>query len=150
MMYFEKGRFRLGAVSFMLPDQVYIDPEFETEIQNGFELLDSSQRYRVTIQGEHSEENSMTFLTETLVETSFHKLGPVVPIQVNGVRGHSLCYFSGAHNFYEARFDLPEVDGINCVVVLVKWKNGTFTHDSILKERIVEEVLASLRWVKNS
>lgn len=144
MMYYEKGRFRLGAVSFSLPDRVFIDPEFETEIQNGFEFLDPGQRYRVTIQGEYSEEDSMTFLTETLVESAFHKVGTVHPIQVNGVQGHSLCYFSGAHDFYEARFDLPEVDGINCVVVLVKWKKGTLSHESVLKEWIVVELIASL------
>ena len=70
MMYYEKGRFSLGSVSFLLPDQVYIDPEYEAEVQNGFELLDLEKRYRITIEGEYSEEDSATFLGDTLPEAS--------------------------------------------------------------------------------
>jgi len=147
MMYYEKGRFSLGAVSFLLPDQVYIDPEYEAEVQNGFELLDLEKRYRITIEGEYSEEDSATFLGETLLEASFHKLGPVEPIQYNGVCGHALCYNSGRHSYYEARFDLSEVEGINCLVVLVKWLKGELEHESILRERIVRELLGSLNLV---
>lgn len=145
MMYYEKGRFRLGAVSFALPDQVYIDPEYEAEIQNGFELLDLEKRFRITIEGEYSEEDSDTFLSETLPEASFHKLGSVESIQYNGARGHALCYYSGGYNYYEARFDLPEVEGINCLVVLVKWPKGELEHEVILRERIVRELLGGLK-----
>lgn len=144
MMYYEKGRFRLGAVSFCLPNKVFIDPEYEAEIHNGFELLDLEKRYRITIEGEHSEEDSATFLGETLPEASFHKLGPVEPIQHHGVCGHALCYNSGRYSYYEARFDLAEVEGINCLVVLLKWPKGEFDHETILRERIVRELLGSL------
>lgn len=144
MMYYEKGRFSLGGVSFLLPDRVYIDPEYEAEIHNGFELLDSEKRYRITIEGEQSDEDSATFLGETLPEDSFHKLGTVEPIQYNGVCGHALCYDSGRHSYYEARFDLTEVEGINCLVVIVKWPKGELDHESILRERIVRELLGSL------
>jgi len=145
MMYYEKGRFNLGSVSFLLPDRVYIDPEYEAEIHNGFELLDLDKRYRITIEGEHSSEDSATFLGETLPEASFHKLGSVEPIQYNGVCGHALCYNSGRYSYYEARFDLPEVEEINCLVVLIKWTKGEFDHEAVLRERIIKELLGSLK-----
>ena len=107
--------------------------------------MDLEKRYRITIEGEYSEEDSATFLSETLPEASFHKLGLVEPIQYNGVRGHALCYISGRYSYYEARFDLAEAEGINCLVVLVKWSKGEFDHETILRERIVRELLGSLK-----
>lgn len=66
MMYYENGRFRIGAVSFILPSPVFISPEMEMEIEIGFELLDPTGRVRVTIQGELSDDDSLTVLTEGL------------------------------------------------------------------------------------
>ena len=48
-------------------------------------------------------------------------------------------------SYYEARFDLAEAEGINCLVVLVKWSKGEFDHETILRERIVRELLGSLK-----
>ena len=47
--------------------------------------------------------------------------------------------------YYEARFDLTEVEGINCLVVLIKWQKGALDHEAILRERIVRELLGSLK-----
>lgn len=145
MMYYENGRFQLGGISFALPDRVCIDPEFEAEIQHGFELVDPGQRFRVTIQAEYSEEDSEQFLSQTLTPDAFHKLGKVAQMELGGIPGHSLEYESGGYSYFELRLDLPSQEEWNCVVVLVKWDRGTLTHEQVKRERILTELLESIR-----
>lgn len=146
MMYYEKGRFRLGCVSFALPDGIFIDPEFEMEIENGFELVDPDGRFRVSILGENCDESSLAFL-EALPIDSFHRLTEVQEISINGVSGHKVAYYSGCRSYLELRFDLPKRDGVNCLCVIMKCKKGVLHSEAMESERIFAELVNSIKLV---
>lgn len=143
-MYYEKGRFRLGCISFALPDAVFIDPEFEMEAESGFELKDPAGRFRIAILGQNCDESSLTFFTETLPLDSFHRLTEVEEISVNGITGYKMAYYSGQRSYLELRFDLPEKNGINCLCLIMKCKKGTLDIAAMEQERIYKELMSSL------
>lgn len=145
MMYYENGRFRIGAVSFILPGPVFISPEMEMEIEIGFELLDPTGRVRVTIQGELSDDDSLTVLTEGLPADTFHRIDEVKAVSINGVSGHQMAYYSGGKNYVETRLDLPSVKGVNCLTIIAKCRRDELDIESLRSERIFLELLNSIQ-----
>lgn len=107
MMYFAKGRFHVGNVSFALPDNCYLDPCPETEGTGVYIRSVENDHYAIMVAAEHDEGNYQESMQEFILQVSRNPI--FADYTVNNLTGFSALYRSSHHQYFEVRF--PAEDG---------------------------------------
>lgn len=148
-MYYENGRIEIGAVSFKIPNRVYINPEEKVEIAciEDIMFMDPDEQYLIWVAGWRNCEDSATYLNGLFEEPSCRKIGEVMPITLGGFQGHIVEYTGNKHatNYIEILLDIPEVKGFNALNILYRCDGGTRSHEEMRNEQIWKELLESIK-----
>lgn len=144
MLIYDNGCFKIGEVSFQLPNGVGIDTNSDELCGEGFHLYASDKSFSVQIDFKESDKNAYDAITRNFLPPfNYRKSGEVGAISVSGLRGYK-AHFEDDKSYHEEYiFDL-----INCearlldIYVLIPRKGG---YDEALKCRIVSEILESIK-----
>ena len=145
MLYYKNGRFRMDSVSYELPEDVYIDTEFQSVIATGFEIVDPEGCFRIHIKGEHWDENSYEFFEKIIFPFGYERLGKIEPVENNGMHGHKLWYQDSKFNYVEYRFDLPKGGKHANISIMLKADNTKITLSELENVPVFVTLMNSLR-----
>ena len=108
MLKHRNGRFYLGNVSFILPDEMYINPYCEVDIEAGFELVSSDKKLYLTVMGNEVADNAKEEIESIFDEEGcFEQVGEIESLDSGGLKGYCVKYLS-THCFnIECALDLP-------------------------------------------
>lgn len=108
MLKHNNGRFYLGNVSFVLPDDMYINPYCEVDIEAGFELISADGRTYITVMGNESADNAKEAIESIFDEEgTFEQLSDIQNIRVEDLNGYWVKYKSSKYINIECAIDLP-------------------------------------------
>lgn len=108
MLRHHNGRFYLGNVSFMLPDDMYINSYCEVDIEAGFELVSSDRKLYLTVMGNGSADNAKETIESIFDEEgTFEQLNEIQPVRVDALDGYWVKYKSSKCINVECALDLP-------------------------------------------
>ena len=109
MIQYKKGRFHYSGVSFVIPENYYIEPVTETISENTIELHSPDGNFILSFSIEETEESTIDTLYMLFDgKWGFSPLQTIKPLQIHGLVGHCAIYRGGKDQYYEARFSLPE------------------------------------------
>ena len=145
MLYYKNGRFRMDSVSYELPEDVYIDTEFQSVIATGFEIVDPEGCFRIHIKGEHWDENSYDFFEKIIFPFGYERLGKIESVENNGMHGHKLWYQDSKFNYVEYRFDLPKGEKHANISIILKADNTKITLSELENVPVFVTLMNSLR-----
>lgn len=109
MLLYKDGRFYGERVSFAIPEGFYVEDDRDVTDEYGFCAWDPEREYLCCWRfywdcGDTKEELAKWFCPDCGITP----LSEIAPIQINGLRGHSVLYQTRSEQYYEARFDLGE------------------------------------------
>lgn len=145
MLYYQNGRFKMDSVSYELPDGIYIDTEFQSEIATGFEIVDPDGKFRIHIKGEHWTENSYEFFEKVIFSVGYDRLGKIEAVENNGMHGHKMWYQDSKTNILEYRFDLPEGGKHANISIILKADNTKIPLSELENVPTLVALMKSLR-----
>lgn len=122
MLRFQNGRFDMGKASFVLPDGFYVESDIDITEGSTFCAWDSQQKYLFHWRYFWNWEGSAEELKKWfLPDCGLIPMSEIVPAAVNGLTGHMVLYRTHSLEYFEARFDLDEGEGL---VLRVEGKRG--------------------------
>lgn len=145
MLYYKNGRFRMDSVSYELPEDVYIDTEFQSVIATGFEIVDPEGCFRIHIKGEHWDENSYEFFEKIIFPFGYERLGKIESVENNGMHGYKLWYQDSKFNYVEYRFDLPKGEKHANISIILKADNTKIHLSELENVPVFVALMKSLR-----
>lgn len=149
MMYYAKGRFHAGNVSFMLPDNCYIDP-FPESVGPGVYIRSvENDHYAVTVAAQHDEGNYREAMKKFVCDISSTQ--EFADYTVNNLTGFSAMYRSARNQYFEVRFPIEgggenamdgEEDNVLVFVITAKTMPSI---EMIVQYPMVQQLLSSFR-----
>lgn len=145
MLRYKKGRFFSGSISFVLPDDSYlVMAEALTYFDNGIEFTCEDESVHVTVSLQNEESSAKFGLDAMLSGSSFVRLSDTCSIFAGELSGYYAFYKDKRYKYCEYRFDIPEKNYINTLIVLA-CVNKTDSIKKIQASAMIQALLDSLK-----
>lgn len=150
MLIYNKGRFSAGAVSFELPNGIGVDTGNDEICGQGFYLVTPDESFIVQIDIKESDNDAYEEFSHILDdETSYELTGKIEKFSVGGLNGYRAVYEDEDTLNEEYSFDLNECGDYTVLSVFVMIRKSCATYDANYKNRIVSELLSSIKASKH-
>ena len=144
MLLYKNNRFNIGGLSHAIPEDVYIDTNFERSLINGFAFKTLDKKIQVTIETGKGECEEY-FSSEEFRDNSFDVV-EISPFGYADIKGVSAIYYSKYSEYYEIRLNLPTPsDEESILIVLIEAKREVVPIKEAMKSESVINFLLSLR-----
>ena len=146
MLIYNNGRFSVGALSCERPNGIGVDTGNDEICGQGFYLSAPDDSFIVQIDIKESDNNAYDEFSHILDdETSYKLIGKIVNFAVGGLEGYKTVYEDEDTLNEEYAFDLNECGDYTVLDVFVMIRKGCATYDANYKNRIVSELLSSIK-----
>lgn len=146
MLIYNNGRFSIGALSFELPNGIGVDTGNDEICGQGFYLVAPDESFIVQIDIKQSDNNAYEEFSHIFDdETSYELIGKTEKYSVGGLDGYKAIYADEDTLNEEYTFDLNECGDYTVLDVFVMIRKGCATYDENYKNRIVSELLNSIK-----
>ena len=150
MLIYNNGRFSVGALSFELPNGIGVDTGNDEICGQGFYLSAPDDSFIVQIDVKESGNNAYEEFSHILDdETSYKLIGKIVNFAVGGLEGYKAVYEDEDTLNEEYAFNLNECGDYTVLNVFVMIRKSCATYDANYKNRIVSELLSSIKASKH-
>lgn len=123
MLHFKDGKFHAPGVSFAIPDGFFLDTETESQYEYGLNYFSPKQDIYFSIFVDEECGDIQEEMEELLEPGSgLYLQGAITPYNRNGLAGYESRYTDGEHDYYEARFQIPNGP---VAVVIAQNERGT-------------------------
>ena len=147
MLIYENERFSLGSVSFKLPNGIGIDTDNEEISGQGFSLTAPDKSFIVQIDFKESDNDAHGEFAHIFDEQlSYELIGEIEEIAIGGLKGYKAIYEDESTLNEEYAFDLTDCDECNLLNIYVMIRKDSTTYDEAYKNRIVGEILDSIKY----
>ena len=144
MLHYKNNRFNIGGLSYALPEDIYMDTNFERSLNNGFAFKSADKKLQVTIETGNGECEEY-FGSEEFRENSFDVV-EISPFGYADIKGVSAIYYSKYNEYCEIRLNLPTPsDEESILIILIEAKRGEGPVREAMKSECVINLLLSLR-----
>lgn len=148
MLYYERGRIRIGSVNVKIPNGVFWETDPENVYGLGFELVSPKEDFRITIAGECEEKDALAYLKSMTHNAGFKMLGDPERIEINGLKGWKLQYIGSKERvlYCEFTLDIPKTEEAHILDIYLR-ANAPADMNKIIRSRIIQDLLNGITQV---
>ncbi len=150
MFICKKAEFEFDNISFALPEDMYLDTANSEVALDGFYLIAPDGSFEIEIGCYNSDHNAYDSLSHLVSEEVGYILTEKIQaICCGGLKGYMCRYYDNTSVNEEYAFDIENGTQYNRMNIFITSKRQGKPCNEVLKQKAVDDILKSIKKVKN-